>query len=293
MKWLKGPATAALACAAFNSADAASWVQKPALSDEFNSTSVNSNLWTVYHNQIRKDEYKWDNVIWHSSMVVPTSSYISIKSTAHSGYYCNAVDDMWNGAPLESFTTYMYLAGGIESKTLFGPNTALTAVVKLVKNLSGNSFSFWLASASSWPPELDVFEFPRGVYPNGGTFIATSHYGPSASIRGSHAKPVNVTETNWNTYKITWSPSAVAWTLNGVEVHRVSGTGNTYYQYVEGKPLAGTANKVPSATDMRVMLNSAVGIDDPDQNWFGAPTWNTTTWNCEMQVDKFLVSKYE
>jgi beta-glucanase (GH16 family) len=285
MKWITGLATAMLSCVAVGQVQAASWVEKPSLSDEFNSWSVNTALWRVYHNEIRKPDYQWDNVIWHNSMVKPTEAKLLIQSEAHSGYVANAVDDAW-----DTNRTYQYRAGGIVSKNTFGPNTAISARVKLSKNLSGNSFSFWLTGANDvWPPELDVFEFPRGKFPSGNKYVATSHYGTSWEAKGHDPKTVSVTETEWNLYKITWTPSAVAWTLNGVEVHRVSGSGDIFNRATPRQKV-GTYSKVPTQ-QMNVIINSAVGKNDPD--WFGNPTHDPVNWKCEMQVDWFRVAKYE
>jgi beta-glucanase (GH16 family) len=285
MKLIQALATAALFCAAAGQLQSATWVYKPHLSDEFNSWSVDTGKWRVYHNEVRNKIFHDFRVIMRSDMVKPTEAKLLIQSKGTDGYTVTPVDPKLYLPK----TTYNYLAGGIISKNTFGPNTALSARVKIEDNRSGNSFAFWLDGATVWPPELDIFEFPRGKFPKGNVYVATSHYGfDGGEIKGHDPKNVIVDEDQWNEYKITWTNSAVAWTLNGVEVHRVSGVGDIFNKKTGAK--VGTYRKVPQE-QMNVIMNAGVGMSD----WFGKPSHilGRKRWSCEMQVDWFRVAKLE
>src|SRR3954452_12746659 len=68
---------------------------------------------------------------------------------------------------------------------------------------------------SGWPPEIDFSEGPTSM-----GVMATSHWGSTNSQ--THAfKRVDMTQ--WHTYGVAWTPTAVSYTIDGVTWARMTG----------------------------------------------------------------------
>jgi beta-glucanase (GH16 family) len=125
--------------------------------------------------------------------------------------------------------------------------------------------AFWLLPVdTSWPPEIDVFEF-RGHEPN--TVHMNVHYADvddeNQEIPGEFTGPDF--SQDYHTFAIDWNPERIVWYVDGVERHRV--------EYSEAIP----------AGLFFVIANLAVG-----GTWPGDPD-ETTTFPAYFDIDYIRV----
>jgi hypothetical protein len=66
----------------------------------------------------------------------------------------------------------------------------------------------WPAGNHSWPPEIDFDE----TYGLTGTSMATVHYGAGDS---TDHRSINIDMTQWHTWGVIWSPSAITYIVDG------------------------------------------------------------------------------
>ncbi|MBI1265937.1 MAG: family 16 glycosylhydrolase [Cryomorphaceae bacterium] len=231
-------------------------------SDEFNGTSLNTDVWT------------YD---------LGTGSQFGLNGWGNNElqYYTNSTENVFvSGGNLHIVAKQQnvggmnYTSGRI--RTVGNAYWTYGKIEARMKLPTGQGIwpAFWmLREAGIWPGEIDIME-TVGNAPN--TLHGTCHQGTAGnvySLGGSIVSPSSLTD-NFHTYSIEWFPDNIRWFLDGqmyYEVNRSQVTPNFEWLFDE---------------DYYMLLNVAVG-----GNWPGAPN-GTTVFPQEMVVDYVRAYQY-
>ncbi len=103
----------------------------------------------------------------------------------------------------------------------------------------GNSFAFWLASNNAWPPEIDAFEtsssFDQDSIMRGNSMMSTTHWNTTTGHCQHWFKYPKSLSDEFHTWTIVWTPTEIAWYLDGIELktdnnpNNVPGHKNGYF----------------------------------------------------------------
>jgi len=116
---------------------------------------------------------------------------------------------------------YHYTSGMLSSKESFAQTYGYFEMRADVPDAAGGWPAFWLLPADrSWPPELDVMEVLSSD-PNAAWVTAHSNAsGAHTMAQGLAFTPD--TSDGYHTYGVLWTPTDLAWFVDGVEVFRTA-----------------------------------------------------------------------
>jgi len=128
--------------------------------------------------------------------------------------------------------------------------------------------AFWMIpSDGTWPPEIDIFEFPGAKSDSGKKFHFTVHWSNGGNqawgqeiYKGGGQKWTG----NWHYYKITWDSDKI-------ECYADNSKKVTVWD--------GTENRVP---DKQMYVVCSIEVSLGGDGWSGWPAWNT---EAIMEVD--------
>lgn len=164
---------------------------RPVFIDDFTGAGIDTSKWSVYNGKGNKHGPRCrENTIVGDGMLVLR------EAKKASG---------WCGAGVSSGRALKQQYGQYLVRMRFHKGYGVRAVALL-----------W--PIKHWPPEVDFFETEARDGDRSSTLIA-NHYGTRNSIQ--HAK-VTADFSQWHTVGVTWTPSALTYTLDGVvtAVHR-------------------------------------------------------------------------
>lgn len=153
--------------------------------DDFDGTTIDSNKWSVYNGSGNQHGPRCrQNTTVSGGMLI-------LRETKVNGVWCGAGV---SGARLsvQKYGTYLVRSRldkgyGVRAVALLWPTTG-------------------------WPPEVDFFE-TAATDANRTSTMLTNHYSPSNLMQ--HAK-VTADFTQWHTIGVTWTPSTLTFTLDGL-----------------------------------------------------------------------------
>jgi beta-glucanase (GH16 family) len=237
--------------------DPATWAM--AFNDEFNGTLLDRAKWqTTYPGggRTNNDEMEWyvdDDT--HHVVANGTLKLVATTGSTQSGF-------SYSSGMITSYSSFNQMYGYFEAR---------------MKIPRGQGFwpAFWLLpSPNNWPPEIDVME---NVGATPGTVVFTNHWGsnfprPGGSHAGQNGGSYAGSDlsTDFHTYGVQWTPTAVIWYVDGVERQRVT-------SYI---PTAGNG-----FTGMWVLANLAVG------GGFTGPPNGSTPFPSNLEIDYIRVFK--
>lgn len=187
--------------------------------DDFDGNSLNTDLWLT--------QYYWGNTIesnneaqWYiSDSFAVKDSILTIKLKEEEMLGWVMVDG------IRQPKLFNLTSGLIHTGESFRQKYGRFEIYCKLSHKHGLLPSFWLIEPSSYPPEIDVFEF-SGVVGNaynvgfvfGDDDIPVFKYSVFNQIR-----PVNL--IGWNKFTLDWTPTELSWYFNGILVYRYSGVG--------------------------------------------------------------------
>lgn len=131
--------------------------------------------------------------------------------------------------------------------------------------------AFWMIPTDgSWPPEIDIFEFPGAKSDSGKKLHFTTHWKKSGG--GNGAFGVEIYKGGGQKWTGSWHTYMMKWFSNRVELFIDN-------QYKTAIWDAGSDNRAPDK-DMYAVLSVEVSLGG--NGWSGWPGWNTS---CTMEVD--------
>ncbi|QUD89887.1 Ig-like domain-containing protein [Phenylobacterium montanum] len=158
---------------------------------------------------------------------------------------------------LAALNNFKYTSGLLTTAKSFSQTYGYFEMKAELPSQQGAWPAFWLLPTDgSWPPELDVMEQIGGK-----NVYETAHYvnGAGATTQTGFSSYVPTNTTGFHTYGVLWTPTTLAWYVDGVEVATMATPSDM------NKP-------------MYMLVNLAMG-----GSWAGSPSSDFTT--AQMQVD--------
>ena len=230
--------------------------------DNFSGTSVDGSRW-------RSGQYWGRTTGWPGTRGDGTTNQWNNELTAYYGSQSTVAKGVLNVTAINEqrpawrqdrtpYSAARYTSGLLETEGLFDFLYGRVEIRAKLPKGKGLHPALWLMSVGRrWPPEIDVMEYigdqQDRVYHN-------VHWS-SGSQWGATVIPGGDLSQSFHTFTIDWAPGRLVWYVDGVERHRVEGSG-----------------KVPSE---RMYLVMAVAVGG---NWPGAPD-GSTPFPATMAVD--------
>jgi len=195
------------------------------LDDEFNSTSVDTNVWAVLNrpgdsSNSEVQYYLPGNVVENNGNLTITSK----ADTSVSGY------NYTSGYLQTKSFNFLYGTVEVRAKTSGGKGTWPTVWLLGYNCQQTNITSADNVPPCNWPQpgsdEIDIFEFLASDFTSDWQSVHTSGFNSGYST----STKVTDASQNWHTYTLVWAPGSLIWKVDGV-------TTRTLNQYVPNTPM--------------------------------------------------------
>lgn len=242
-------------------------------SDEFNGTSLNTNVWTAetgnavgadngeleYYTGNTQNVYVANGLLHIVALRQPTNGFFYTSARITTGGYT----DDGNLPPTPGYFAKLY--GHFEFRVKMPKGVGLWPAIWLMPENERNS------PYGSWPAcgEIDVFE-NDGAKPT--SVQEAIHFGGGNSFYAGYGWSNGDSVTNFHVYSLDWTSNAISWSVDG----HVSGTATNWWSS------ATYPYPAPFNTPFHLIMNLAVG-----GSYLGNPGTNAINGSLpgEMLVD--------
>ena len=239
-------------------------------SEEFNGSSLDSNLWfseTGDGSQYGLSGWGNNELQWYlpaNATVAAGKLTITTKKETQNGYD-------YNSARIITRDKFAFRYGRIEASIRLPAGQGIWPAFWLLPQASPSPYGTWAASG-----EIDIMEAVNPAATGGNTIYGTIHYGgqfPANVFSGEQFVAASSITANFHSYALEWDEFEIRWYLDD-ELYAVRNTWSS----------TGGAFPAPFNEPFYILLNTAVGGNFP-----GAPNASTAVTPVTMEVDYIRV----
>ncbi len=174
--------------------------------------------------------------------------------------------------------THPYRSGWMDTqnKIVVQGASSVRGRCRIVQRCNGVNFGFWMVlnQDGTWPPEIDIYEYPYAVDDGGTKFYSTVHTRDATNKIHSVGTTKTVADSSaWHEYRVDYTYNqGCLFFLDGVLI----------------KQFADPVNQ-PSG-DFRVILSTVV---NNNTGWHGVPDLNDETWWAAQQCDSLEIFRWQ